>query len=125
MKSEQELLTRTYAAFNQRDIDSILPLMHPEVDWPNGMEGGRMRGHRAVRNYWERQWTVIDPRVEPLSFTADGSGQTVVEVHQVIRDLGGQTLADRIVHHVYAFRDGLIERMDIIEEQESRDLEGA
>lgn len=115
MKSRQEALTEMYATFNIRDIESVLAMMHPAVDWPNGMEGGRMRGHSAVRSYWERQWAVINPRVEPLSFTTDGSGRTVVEVHQVIRNLGGQTLADRTVRHVYAFRDGLIERMDIVE----------
>ena len=113
MKSQQALLGKAYAAFNSRDIDGVLGFMHPDVDWPNGMEGGRMRGHNAVRSYWERQWSIINPRVEPLGFATDASGRIVVEVHQVIRDLGGQTLADRTVQHVYAFRDGLIERMDI------------
>jgi len=115
MKPEQELLTRTYAAFNNRDIDSVLAVMHEEVDWPNGMEGGRMQGRSAVRSYWERQWTIIDPRVDPLSITTDHVGRTVVEVHQVVRDLNGHVLADRTIQHVYGFRDGLIARMDIIE----------
>ena len=116
MKSEQDTLIATYAAFNNRDIDSVLARMHPEVDWPNGMEGGRMRGRSAVRSYWERQWTIINPRVDPVIFTTDQLGRTVVEVHQVIRDLGGQILSDRTIQHVYAFREGLIERMDTVEE---------
>ena len=33
-----------YAAFNARDIDAALAGMHPEVDWPNGWEGGRVHG---------------------------------------------------------------------------------
>jgi len=120
MKSEQELLTKVYAAFNERDIDSILAVMHPEVDWPNGMEGGRMRGQCAVRGYWERQWTIVNPRVEPAGFVTDPEGNTVVEVHQVVCDLEGKVLADRTVHHVYSIRDGLIERMEIVEEQEKK-----
>ena len=52
----EELLRRAYAAFNARDIDGALALMHPDVDWPNGMEGGREHGHDAVRAYWERQF---------------------------------------------------------------------
>src|SRR5262245_46792674 len=115
MKGEQELLIKTYAAFNNRDIDSVLALMHAEVDWPNGMEGGRMQGRSAVRRYWERQWTIIDPRVDPLSVTTDHDGRTVVDVHQVVRDLSGHVLADRTIQHVYGFRDGLIARMDIVE----------
>ena len=115
MTREQELLIKTYAAFNNRDIDSVLALMHAEVDWPNGMEGGRMQGHGAVRSYWERQWTIIDPRVDPMSLTTDHLGRTLVEVHQVVRDLSGHVLSDRTIQHVYNFRDGLIARMDIVD----------
>lgn len=115
VKSQQDLLIKTYAAFNSRDIDAVLRFMHPDVDWPNGMEGGRMRGQSAVRSYWERQWSIINPRVDPVGFSTDPSGRTVVEVHQVIHDIAGQKLTDRTVRHVYAFRDGLIERMDIVE----------
>jgi hypothetical protein len=115
MKCEQELLIKTYAAFNDRDIDTVLAVMHAEVDWPNGMEGGRMQGRSAVRAYWARQWTIINPQVDPVTFTTDHLGRTVVEVHQIIRDLGGHVLADRTIQHVYGFRDGLIARMDIVE----------
>jgi hypothetical protein len=36
-----------------------------------------------------------------------------VDVHQIICDLSGNILEDEMVQHVYSFRDGLIERMDI------------
>lgn len=31
---------KAYTAFEARDIDSALAAMHPDVDWPNGMERG-------------------------------------------------------------------------------------
>jgi hypothetical protein len=49
---EQALLRRASEAFNARDIYGALALMHPDVDWPNGMVGGRECGHVAVRAYW-------------------------------------------------------------------------
>lgn len=113
MPSRHELLANVYAAFNRRDIDAVLALMRADVDWPNGMEGGRVRGCHEVRAYWTRQWSMIDPRVEPVSMMDDEAGNTVVDVHQVIRDLSGKILKEQIVQHVYSFRDGLIERMDI------------
>lgn len=113
MQLRRDLLTKVYAAFNRRDIDSVLVRMRPDVDWPNGMEGGRVHGHDEVRAYWRRQWSMIDPRVEPLGIEDDEAGNTVVDVHQVIRDLSGNILKDQVVQHVYFFRDGLIERMDI------------
>ena len=84
-------LTVTYRAFNARDIDAALALMHTDVDWPNGMEGGRVHGHQAVRDYWTRQWGLIDPHVEPIDFRTDEDGRTVVDVHQVVRDLAGMS----------------------------------
>ncbi len=54
MPNPEPLLRSTYLAFNARDIDAALELMHPEVDWPNAWEGGRVVGHAAVRDYWSR-----------------------------------------------------------------------
>jgi ketosteroid isomerase-like protein len=105
-------LRRAYAAFNARNIDRALAVMHPDVDWPNGMEGGRELGHDAVRDYWTRQFGLIDSHVEPESFE-DVDGKIVVEVHQVVRDVNGALLSDQQVEHVYTLRDGLIARMDI------------
>lgn len=87
--------------------------MHPDVDWPNGMEGGRVHGHAEVREYWSRQWAVIDPHVEPRGFGADGTGRLVVDVHQVVSDLAGKVLADQMVQHIYLIEDGLIRSMEI------------
>ena len=107
------LLASVYAAFNAREIDTVLAHLHPDVDWPNGLEGGRVHGRENVREYWTRQWAMLDPHVEPVRFEDDPGGQTVVEVHQVVRDLAGKTLLDHIVYHVYSIQNGLIERMEI------------
>jgi len=111
---EREYLSFVYEAFNRRDMEPILAVMHPEVEWPNGMEGGWVHGREGVRSYWTRQWGMLDPHVEPIRFENDG-GRIVVDVRQVVRDLKGTVLLDRIVQHVYQMRDGLILRMDIRE----------
>jgi hypothetical protein len=113
MQSSRDLLETTYAAFNARQIDAVLAMLHPDVDWPNGMEGGRVHGRDNVREYWLRQWKTLDPHVEPVNFTDDEFGRTVVEVHQVVRDAAGNILVDQIVLHTYSIRNGLIERMEI------------
>jgi ketosteroid isomerase-like protein len=113
LTEEERLLRRAYAAFNARDIDGALALMHPDVDWPNGMDGGRERGREAVRAYWTRQFGLIDSYVAPETFEVDAEGRVVVGVHQVVRDLEGAVLSDGRVRHIYSFRDGLVARMDI------------
>jgi hypothetical protein len=113
--SASKLLQKAYAAFNARDIDGALATMNPDVVWPNAMEGGTVHGHDGVRSYWTRQWGMIDPHVDPVSFNEDESGRIIVDVHQVVSDLTGKQLLDRIVQHVYTLRNGLIQRMDIRE----------
>jgi hypothetical protein len=113
LSEEERLLRRAYEAFNARDIETAVALMHPDVDWPNGMEGGREHGRDAVRAYWTRQFGVIDSHVEALGFGVDQEGRIVVDVHQVVRDLNGELLSDTRVQHVYTLRDGLVERMHI------------
>ena len=112
---DHDLLTFIYNAFNQRDIEPILERMHPEVEWPNGMEGGWVHGREGIRAYWTRQWGLLNPRVDPVGIEADSEGRIVVDVHQVIRDLAGTVLFDRNVQHIYHMKDGLILRMDIRE----------
>lgn len=113
--TDRELLIFVYDAFNGRDVDSILAVMDPQVKWPNGMEGGWVNGRDGVRAYWTRQWGMVDPHVFPLEFRAEEDGGILVDVHQVVRDLTGAVLLDRIVQHAYLIKDGLIVRMEIRE----------
>ena len=107
------LINEAYRAFNARDMDAALATMQPNVEWPNGMEGGTVDGRNGVRDYWARQWGMINPHVDPVKVEADGNGRIVVGVHQVVRDLSGKLLFDRMVEHVYLFEDGLIRSMEI------------
>lgn len=109
----QELIKQAYLSFNARDIDAILKIMHPEVKWPNGWEGGYVKGHDEVRNYWTRQWKEIDPHVAPIGLQEQQDGQIVVEVHQIAKDLQGNILFDGLIKHIYLFQDGLIKSMKI------------
>ena len=109
-----EALREVYAAFNARDIDAVLGKLHPDVDWPNGWEGGRVHGHAAVRDYWTRQWEAIDSSVEPVGFTETPEGRVAVEVQQTVKDLDGNVLSQDVVTHVYTLDEGLVTRMDII-----------
>lgn len=115
--AHHELLQSAYDAFNERDLDFLLFLLHPDVDWPNGMEGGRVRGHEGVREYWTRQWDVIDPIVKPQRFESLPDGRIIVHVHQVVRDLEGKVILDRTVQHIYRLDGAQILSMEIVESQ--------
>jgi ketosteroid isomerase-like protein len=111
----EEILRSAYRAFNARDMDAAIELMHPDVDWPNAWEGGRVQGRAAVREYWERQFAAISSLVEPQAFSAEADGSTLVDAHQVVRDPStGELLSDSSVRHRFRFQDGLVVRMDIV-----------
>src|SRR5215211_2497558 len=100
----RELLRRTYAAFNARDIEAVLSMMHPDVEWPNGMEGGYVYGHDGVRAYWTRQWRIIEPLDGPQGLVTEPDVRILVEVHQRVLDNDGGTLCDAQVQHIYSIR---------------------
>jgi ketosteroid isomerase-like protein len=112
MEHESQL-RRLYDAFNARDIDTALAGMTPDVDWPNGWEGGYVKGREEVRAYWSRQWQAVDSRVEPITFAERPNGDLEVLVHQTGNDAAGTVLFDQQVRHVYAYRGELVERMTI------------
>ena len=91
-----------------------------DVAWANGMEGGHVHGREGVREYWTRQWAIVSPHVEPVSFESAPGGSIVVEVRQSVRDLQGRPLQDqthglkdKTVGHVFHLQDGKVTRFDI------------
>ena len=113
LNSNHRLLKMAYRAFDDRDLETVLQTMTTDVVWPNGMEGGVVLGHEGVREYWTRQWSTINPHVEPVSFLDLDDGRVMLTVHQLVKDLNGNTIFDGEIKHTYSFADGLICAMEI------------
>jgi len=114
------LIQRLYDRFNARDIDGVLLALTDDVAWANGMEGGYVHGREAIRDYWTRQWAVVDPHVEPVAVRRTEDGKIVAEVQQTVRDLEGNPiqgqahgLKDKTVGHLFTIQDGKVARFDI------------
>ena len=122
MAENRILIARAYAAFNQRNIDGALALMSGNVSWPKASEGGRAVGKQEIRAYWTHQWGEFDPHVEPLEMLDREAGKTDVKVHQLVKSLGGEVLSDSEVWHSFTIASGLIERMDLKENDTGREL---
>jgi hypothetical protein len=108
-----ELLTTMYQRFNARDMEAVLACMHDQVVWANGMDGGYVYGRDGVREYWTRQWAMIDPHVDPIGFVEAPSGELLVNVHAVVRERDGKLLSDQMVLHAFRIDDGLVTRFEI------------
>ena len=109
----KDLIKKAYTAFNERDIDRALSTMHPDIQWPKAFEGGYVSGHNEIREYWTRQWTEINPNVEPIEINERQNGTLEIEVLQKVKDLQGNSLFDGTVKHIYTLQDSLLRKMDI------------
>jgi len=109
----EDIIKKAYIGFNSRNIDTVLSLMDNNVRWPKAFEGDYVTGHDAVREYWTRQWSEINPKVEPAGITERADGKIEVEVNQLVKDLDGTVLFNGKVNHVYGFENGLITVMDV------------
>ncbi len=115
MSAQHDLIRKIYAAFNARDIPTILTTFDPQVRWARAWEGDYAIGHEEVRAYWLRQWQEVNPHVEPTAIQEVADGQLEVSVQQLVKDMQGQVLFDGLVKHLYTLRDGLITQMDIVQ----------
>jgi hypothetical protein len=75
-----------------------------------------VRGPEAVRDYWTRQWREIDGNVTPKEFATRADARVDVTVHQVVKSLEGERVAESTVHHIYRLRGGQIEHIRLAPE---------
>ena len=113
MINPQALLTDLCEAYNRRDWPDFAARLHPDVDWPDQTGHGRLIGHGALREYWDRNDTVITVEVTPLTFTTLADGRVRVDVNQVVRSTTGALWSDIQVRHFYTLQNGLVSRMDV------------
>jgi hypothetical protein len=90
--------------------------MSPDVAWPDGSEGGFVHGRDGVREHWREQFEAVDPMIEPGEFRSLPDGRVAVSVRQVARSDDGAVISDEALVHLYTLRDGLIDRMEIVED---------
>jgi hypothetical protein len=122
MSSNQQFLQNLYDAFNKREIETIISVMHPDVKWANGLEGGFVYGRDAVREYWTNQLKMIQPQLETLKFETDENNRNVVTVHQIIKDLQGNVLADATIQQIFTIENGLISLYEIGETETIQEM---
>lgn len=114
MSARRRLLAEVYDAFNARDLDGLGRAFHPEVEWPDLLEGGALHGRQTVVDYFRRQFALMRPEAEIIDITPVGKDQAIVHVQYVVRDAQGGLWSDTQARLRFTFEDGLIRRMAIV-----------
>jgi hypothetical protein len=108
---DEEVIRRTYGAYNARNAVAAVALTHPSVRWGHSTEGGFVSGHAGLRELWARQWSTSGALLEPRSFRENEDGSVVVEV--VRRRRKGDLLEESSELQTFTLSDeGLIVSME-------------
>jgi ketosteroid isomerase-like protein len=109
-----DLLRNAYESFNRGDVDAIVGLLHPDVEWvppPTSLEPQPLRGREAVRGYLEPNF-FESQTVEPLELSEHGD-RVMVAARVRARGRGSGIELDQIAYHVLTIEDGRAVRFEV------------
>jgi ketosteroid isomerase-like protein len=116
-----EVVRHVYDAFNRGDFASAVEYLHPDgeiypgvvgLDPPGGGSATRLHGREELRRFFEdlvATWEWVSVKLREVIDAPDG--RVLAVESWLIRGRGGIEVDTRIID-VYAFRDGLIARVD-------------
>jgi ketosteroid isomerase-like protein len=106
-------LRRAYEFLNDGNLDGLVELLDPDVEWPDITGGSAVHGRAAFRRYWANALSVASPRIVPRDFLIDGDSVIAVLERQIF-DLEGRSLGPlAVVVHRVEFRGAFIVRIAI------------
>jgi ketosteroid isomerase-like protein len=105
------LVRRAFDALNAGDVDTAARLMHPDVTWPRGPEGGALQGRDEFRAHWAERLSNVSIYLEPIDFVF-AEDDLVVTTHEIVRRRStDEWYGEYRTERRFSFRDGLIAAM--------------
>ena len=118
-------LRTAYAAFGQRDLDAVLAVMDPDIEWDATdalAHTGVYHGHEGVREYIEslsQTWSEFHQN--PEQFTESGDGTHVMVLGSVHGKLAAndQDVEARFAHVLQLDDGGNVTRLKVCLDREA------
>lgn len=115
MSALQVVLEEAYRAFNVRDLAGIRAILHPDVLWPNTLEGGPLFvGREAALGQFARIFATIVPNIELIRVLEETADTLRVESQYSVESPDGHVWTDTRATLTYHFRDGLLSGLTIV-----------
>jgi ketosteroid isomerase-like protein len=103
-----------YASFNQGELEPILDLLHPDVEWippPTSVDPHPLRGREAVREYLAPNF-FESQTAEPLE-TVEHENRLLVVARVRARGRGSGVELDQTAYHLMTIEDGRAVRFEV------------
>jgi ketosteroid isomerase-like protein len=118
-------LRAAYEGFGRRDIDAVLAVMDPDIDWDATdalAHTGRYHGHEGVTEYIEglsAAWKEFE--LNPEQFTESGGGAHVMVLGKVKGRLtaNGEDVEARFAHVLELDDEGKVTRLKVCLDREA------
>ena len=119
------VLRRLHEAFNRRDFETVVQLVHPDFELVRAGGQSSIKGVAALREWMEPD-AIEEQHFEPLDFSVKGD-KVLVRVHVTGRGAGSGIEFDVVTYAVYTLDDhGLVkEAQAFLPHEEAEALEAA
>ena len=119
------VLRRLHEAFNRRDFEALVQLVHPNIEFVRTGGQSSIKGVAALREWMEPD-AIEEQHFEPLDFRVKGD-KVLVRVHATGRGAGSGIEIDAVISAVYTLDDhGLVKEAQVfLPHEEAEALEAA
>jgi uncharacterized protein len=112
-----ELVRRGFAAYNAGDMETLMELVHPELELrsdPDTMNAGDYRGREGL-NEWNANWVEAweSFQVEPTAVEAVDDRRVLVEARQHARGAGSGVEVEMDVYWAFEVEEGHVRRIEL------------
>ena len=103
-----DVVLRLHAALDRRDLDAVMALMHPDVQFEDFVDGGPLAGLVEVRAFYQRLFDTLSPGFDILATENLPGGRVRVDMQVVVHDSAGHVWSDSRSGATYTLTDGLV-----------------
>lgn len=111
---QKQLAQSLYERFNVGDIDRMVELLHPDIEWVNEPKDQYTQGKESLHAAWSQIGKIAKVHFDIVSSTPTEKGMFVV-VQEKIWKPEDELIFDGPVGHDYTILDGKIRRCDIVD----------
>lgn len=113
MTPDEDRIAQLFDAYNGRAFDRCVAMLTDDVEWPNEVESGVLKGREAVRTYFTDVTAPLRACYDLISLHTDAQGRVSVLSRQAIASATDGSLwsSTRVVHR-FTLAAGRIARME-------------
>lgn len=113
-----ELVHRTVAAWNRQDIEAMLALTDPDIEYinsPTAVESGTRRGHEHFENVLRTQWEILSDARWEVERLYEAQGEEMVGLGRLSRRMPGSDarIEDRVLV-AFTVANGRVTRLEVL-----------